>query len=285
MPGKKDYTHTEVDDPTVIREEILQHSTLENIDASLFEFVENMSIHAATNKGFKKVPVIWTSAERSFQIKQDKDLRDDSGAHILPVISIERSNVTKDLQKKGSVFGNVPGAGSLTVARKINQEKTKKFANADTFRLTSQRNFPRKNGKVVYQTATMPLPVYIDVQYNIKIRTEYQQQLNEIVTPFVNIGQGINYFLLNRNGHRYEAFMQPGFDLESNITSLGEEERRYETQMSVKVLGYLIGDDKNQNPPKIVYRESFVDIKIGRERVIVGDIPTHISSDKAGFRD
>jgi len=55
--------------------------------------------------------------------------------------------------------------------------------------------------------------------------------------------------------------------------------------MSVKVLGYLIGDDKNQNPPKIVYRESFVDIKIGRERVIVGDIPTHISSDKAGFRD
>ncbi len=145
MPRKKDHTHTEVDDPSIIKEEILQHSTLENIDASLFEFVENMNIHTTTNKGFKKVPVIWTSAERAFQIKQDKDLRDGSGAHILPAISIERSNITKDLQKKGAIYGNVPGAGSLTVARRINQEKTKKFANADAFRLTSQRNFPRKN--------------------------------------------------------------------------------------------------------------------------------------------
>ena len=51
--------------------------------------------------------------------------------------------------------------------------------------------------------------------------------------------------------------------------------------MSIKVLGYLIGNDKNQNGPKVVRRENFVDVKIGRERVIVGDIPDHI--DKRGF--
>lgn len=285
MPSKKDYTYTEVDDPSRVQEMEIQPSTIENIDASLYEFIEAMNVHASTNKGFKKVPVIWTSAERSFQIKNNKDLRDDTGAYILPAISIERNNVTKDLQRKGGVFGNVPGAGRKTIARRINQEKTKKFANANAYRIRGQKNYPRKNEKVVYETITMPLPVYIDLQYNIKIRTEYQQQLNEIVTPFINLGGGINYFVLNRNQHRYEAFVQPGFDLDSNIVNLGEEERRYETQMSIKVLGYLIGNDKNQNGPKVVRRENFVDVKIGRERVIVGDIPEWISPDKATFRD
>ncbi len=285
MPTDKDYTYTEVDDPSKVQEIEIQPSTMENIDVALYDFIEKMDIYSSTNKGFKKVPVIWTSAERSFQIKNNKDLRDDTGAYILPAISIERSNVTKDLQRKGGVFGNVPGAGRRTIARRINQEKTKKFANADAFRLRGQKNYPRKNAKVVYETITMPLPVYIDLEYNIKVRTEYQQQLNEIVTPFLNLGGGINYFTISRNQHKYEAFVQSGFGLESNITNLGEEERRYETQMSIKVLGYLIGNDKNQNGPKLVRRENFVDVKIGRERVVLGDIPDHISSDKATFRD
>ena len=285
MPRKEDHTYTEVDDPSIIKETIIELSTVENIDGALFEYVSNMGIHATTNKGFKKVPVVWTSAERAYQIKQNRDLRDSTGTYILPAISIERSNITKDLQRKGSIYGNVSDSTRITVARRINQEKTKKFANAEAFRLKGQHNFPRKNGQVVYETITMPLPVYVDVEYNIKIRAEYQQQLNEIVTPFLNIGKGINYFLINRNGHRYEAFMQPAFGLESNIASMGEEERKYETQMSVKVLGYLIGNDKNEEPPKVVRRENFVDVKIGRERVILGDIPDHISSDKATFRD
>jgi hypothetical protein len=285
MPRKENHTYTEVDDPSIIKETILELSTIENIDGALFEFINNMGIHTSTNKGFKKVPVLWTSAERAYQIKQDEDLRDASGTHVLPVISIERNNITKDPQKKGAMYGNASSDQRITVARRINQEKTKKFANAEAHRLRSQHNFPKKNKQVVYETITMPMPVYIDVQYNIKIRAEYQQQLNEIVTPFVNIGRGINYFLVSRNGHRYEAFMQPGFDLDSNITNLGEEERRYETQMSVKVLGYLIGNDKNEDPPKLVRRENFVNVKIGRERVIFGDIPDHISSDKADFRD
>ena len=287
MPRKQeDNTYTEAEDPSIIKEELFHASTLENIDASLFEFVnDRMNIHSTTNKGFKKVPVIWTSAERAYQIKQNEDLRDSMGAHILPVISIERGSTTKDLQRKGAIFGNVPGAGRLTISRRINQEKTKKFANTDSFRLRQQHNFPRKNKKIVYQTISMPLPVYVDIQYNIKIRTEYQQQLNEITTPFLNLGRGLNYFVLARNGHRYEAFVQPEFNLDSNILELGEEERRYETQLSIKVLGHLMGDDKNENQPKLIYRENFVDVKIGRERVVVGDIPDHISPDKLSFRD
>jgi hypothetical protein len=85
--------------------------------------------------------------------------------------------------------------------------------------------------------------------------------------------------------HTYEGFIESDFSLDTNITNLSDEERRYETKINIKVLGYLIGDDKNQNTPKIVYRENAVDVRIGRERVIVGDKPWNISPEKVKYRD
>ena len=55
----------------------LQPSSLETIDTGLHRFVnEELNLHVKTNKGFEKVPVIWLGAERSYQIKHKKELRD-----------------------------------------------------------------------------------------------------------------------------------------------------------------------------------------------------------------
>ena len=46
-------------------------STLETIDSALFEWLDNeLNIFATTNKGWKKVPIIWSGTERSSQIKK-----------------------------------------------------------------------------------------------------------------------------------------------------------------------------------------------------------------------
>ena len=55
----------------------------------------------------------------------------------------------------------------------------------------------------------------------------------------------------------------------------------YETVIDIKTLGYVIGEDKNQEQPKVVIRENAVEVKIPRERVIYGDMQEHI--DKRGF--
>ena len=55
----------------------------------------------------------------------------------------------------------------------------------------------------------------------------------------------------------------------------------YETKIDIKTLGYVIGEDKNQEQPKVVIRENAVEVKFPRERVIFGEIPEHI--DKRGF--
>ena len=74
----------------------LEPSKIETVDFALYEWVDKtMDIHATTNKGFGKVPVVWVSGERSFQIKNRKELRDAEGSLIFPVISVERTAINK----------------------------------------------------------------------------------------------------------------------------------------------------------------------------------------------
>ena len=279
-----------------LKEIPFQPSTLETVDYAVYKWLdEELNLFTSMHEGWKKVPVIWAAAERSFQVKNNKDLRDEDGTLIFPLITIERTNVVKDLSKKGSIYANVPPVddekgGTITVARRIQQKKTSNFANADTFRRRAngrvgirQQNFPRNNKKIVYETITIPIPVYLDITYTIAIKTEYQQQMNELVTPFMTTTGGINYFTVNHDGHRFESFIQGDINLENNISSMEEEHRKYKTKIDIKTLGYIIGEDKNQEQPKIVIRENAVEVKFPRERVIYGDIPSYGGhKDKAG---
>ena len=276
--NKKDYGFTEVSDPSLIKEEILHPSNLEDIDTAVYDFLKVLSIHTDTNTGRKEVPITWVSAERSFQVKNNPDLRDTNDVFVLPAIMIERTNITKELGRKGGIYGNIaqPGhgpRGRITIARRIVADKTQDNANAVAKRLYNKSTYKYKNQKVVYETVTMPMPIYVTVEYSVSLRSEYLQQMNDMMTPFINSGLGINYVPLHRNGHTYELFLQDSYSAENNISSLAEEERKYETKLSFKVLGYIIGNDKNDELPKIETKQNFVTVKIGRERVIVGDSP------------
>ena len=275
-------------------------STLETVDYAMYNWLsDELKLFTTTNDGWERVPVIWASAERAYQVKRDDDLRDIDGALVLPIITIERANVTKDLSRKGTAWGNVPPVndekgGSITIARRIKQDKTANFANADSWRRThesgtKQRTFPTRDkfgylkptNKVVYETITIPMPVYLDITYSISIKTEYQEQMNDLTTPFMTRTGGINYFTVSHDGHRFESFIQGDISQDNNVSSMDTEHRTYETKIDIKTLGYIIGEDKNQEQPKIVVRENAVEVKLPREKVIFGDLPEHIK--KGGF--
>ena len=302
MPTKSDKYPKDSSDPNIVSETTIQPSTIENIDFAMFEYIdEQLNLFTDTNKGFKKTPVTWISSERAHQVKNKRELRDSNGSLILPIITVERTDITKDPARKGIFQANIPPindyrGGSITINKRINQDKTANFANADALRRMNvndasggsrhdrrgQINFPNpEQNKIVYQTMSIPLPVYIDVEYKITLRTEYQQQMNQLVTPFITKTGAINSFLLKKNEHRYEAFIQESFSQDNNVSSLDEAERMYQTSVTIKVLGYLIGEDKNQEKPKVVIRENAVQIRMPRERVITADqVPT---IDKRGF--
>ena len=285
-----------------IREIPFQPSTLETIDYAMYNYLnEELNLFSSTHDGWDKVPIIWSSAERSYQLKHDKDLRDEDGALILPLITIERTSVIKDPASKGTVWANVPPVddikgGSITIARRIQQEKTSNFANADAARAVggvarygdgrnkgNQSNFPIGNKKIVYETISIPIPVYLDINYSITIQTEYQQQMNELITPFATKTGGINYFIIKHDGHRFEAFFQPDFTFGNNTSAMDADRRKYETSIGIRVLGYIVGQDKNQEQPKIVIRENAVEYKFSRERTIFGEIPEDIDRRNQSF--
>tara|TARA_Y100000592_G_C5458458_1_gene312666 strand:+ start:861 stop:1772 length:912 start_codon:yes stop_codon:yes gene_type:complete len=289
MPPDRKYT--EIDGANdILREIPFMPSSIETIDVAFNKYIdEELNLSAGTNKGFEKVPVLWISAERAFQIKRDKGLRDSTGVLKLPIITIERKGMSKDPQMKGVAFSHIPEindekGGRVVIARRIKQDKTSNFLNADSARKkgslssatvgSGQLNFPFKNpGKVVYETISMPMPTYVVVDYDVVIRTEYQQQINDLITPFITkVGQ-INNFFIRNEGHKYEGFIQNNFSQTSNVSQMGEDERMYETTISIKILGYLIGEGPNRERPKVTVRENAVEVKIPREQVIVGDIP------------
>jgi len=275
------------------KEQTLMPSTIETIDLAIYKLIdEEFNLHTKTNSGFKKVPVLWMSPERAVNSK-DKDIRDAVGKLKLPLITIDRMSFNKDPQFKGGwqahIFPDTNGPRGYRkhqrlVSRKIAQGPTRKFASSESGQFNGQQNYPIDNKKIVYEETYAPIPVWVTVNYSINLRTEYQQQMNDLMTPFATRTGLINALMADYNGHRYETFIQGDLATTNNSNNLGEEERSFATKVDLKVLGYLLGDGTNEEAPKLTIRETVVEVKLIRERTIVGDSKPWESDDDS-FRD
>ena len=254
-----------------LRELGMLASTIETIDHALVSWVkEDLKLSARTNEGFTAVPILWQAPERSYQIKNEKSLRDDGGALKLPLISVERTTVVKDPQRKGGfqaqIFSDKENGrtGRVVLAKRIKQDKTRNFAVAVGTRSNSdgdpQQHYPRTNKKIVIQSLSIPIPVYVNVDYKITIKTEYQQQMNQLVAPFIARTGQINSFIMKRNGHLYEAFIEQDFAHNNNVSNLEEEMRMFSTDVTIRVLGYLIGEGVNDDRPIVRIDENIVEV-------------------------
>ena len=263
-------------DKLTLKEVGMLSSTIEDIDYAIVSWLkEDLSLSATTNQGFNKVPVLWQAPERAFQVKNDKELRDDAGALKLPLISIERTSISKDPAKKGSFQAHLYSdkkngrPGRLVIAKRIVPDKTRNFAVASGTRTNTgasrQRYTKRVNKKIVIQTVSIPIPIYVDVEYKISIKAEYQQQINELTTPFITRPGQINAFTMKRKGHIYEGFVQSSFSQTNNAATMGEDSRLYSTEITINVLGYLVGDGENQDRPIARIDENVVEYQFPRE--------------------
>ncbi len=266
-------------------------STLENIDTALYKWVNELELATSTNDGLKETPIIWLGTERAFQIKNNKELRDNVGKLKLPIVTVNRDSVTKDPTFKGAFQADIPEAndfkgGAITIRRRVKQDKTRNFANADAARVQTGDETRRSgNNKIVYQEITIPAPVYVTVMYSIIIKTEYQQQMNDLVSSFITITGNINSDVIENDGWNYEIFIESNFAETKNVDNLAEQERLFETKVQIKTLGYLIGEGKNRIRPQYVERETRAQIRIVRERVIVGDKRPWLNNDDFEFKE
>jgi len=244
-------------------------STLETIDRAVFNFVnETLDISCRSNTGFEKVPVVWQGSERAWYTKKDPRKKDVLN---FPIITVARTGLSKDPTKKGIFQGNMPpgeNGASITIAKRIMQQKTKEFSNALSKRQTGQYNRKGKSPKVVYQFFRIPQVVHINPVYTTTLTSLYTQQMNEMLQPFITQTGNINYQVIEFDNYRYELFIDQNYDISDNSANLGEEQRRLETKITFNVIGYLFGKYVNDELPKIIVGESIVEYKFPKETVI-----------------
>ena len=254
-------------------------SNIEDIDFAITDWIKNdLRIITRTNEGLLTVPVLWQVPERSYQVKHKKALRDDADALKLPLISVDRIAILKDPQRKGGLQANLFATqknglpGRFVIARRIVQDKTRNFAVAAGTRTntsgTEQRYYPRVNKKVVVQTVSIPLPTYVNVEYKIVLKSEYQQQMNDMIAPFVVRPGQINTFVMKRNGHIYEGFVQQEYTHSNNVANLGEDMRMFNTEITIRVLGYLVGEGESSDQPIVRVDENTVEYQFPSESVV-----------------
>lgn len=257
-------------EPTI---DLTYASSIENVDFAFYDWLDKeLNLSCDTKDGFKKVPVIWVTPERAFQVKQNREFRDINGTINPPLLTIERTNITKDVKNNGVYYTNLPPKDNRhIISKRINQKKTSEFANADYQKQYGYVQFarPRKNEKVVYQFKSMLLPVYATFTYNLSIFTQFQQQMNELIQPFLARTGSTRYFIIERDGYKYECFIEGNIESRNNIASMEEEERRYISNITIKVLANLVSEGKNESDTIIKTFENAVELKIPRESLII----------------
>lgn len=255
--------------------ELTYASSIENVDFAFYDWLDlELNLSCNNKDGFKKVPVLWVTPERAFQVKQNKEFRDINGTLNIPMITIERMSMVKDQKLNATFFANInPKDNKHIISKRINQKKTSEFANADINKKTGGVNFisPKqyKNNKIVYKFNSMILPVYVQFTYTITIFTQFQQQMNELLQPFLANTGSTKYFLISRNGYKYECFIEPNFETKNNISTMEEEERRYISTITIKVLGVIVANGENQEDSIIKTYENAVELKLPREHIIL----------------
>ncbi len=90
--------------------------------------------------------------------------------------------------------------------------------------------------------------------------------MNDLIAPFITRTGQINSFVLKRDGHLYEAFIEQNFAQNNNVANLNEDTRIFQTEINIKVLGYLIGEGKNDDRPIVTIDENVVEVSYPQER-------------------
>ena len=97
------------------------------------------------------------------------------------------------------------------------------------------------------------------------LKSEYQQQINDMIAPFIARTGQINAFVMKRNGHLYEAFIDQGFTHTNNVNNLAEDMRMFTSEITINVLGYLIGEGASDDRPIVRIDENTVEITFPNE--------------------
>tara|TARA_R110000824_G_scaffold351180_1_gene538170 strand:- start:118 stop:921 length:804 start_codon:yes stop_codon:yes gene_type:complete len=260
-----------------LREQFFIESSIETMDKAVFNYIDSdLSLYTTRNGESEKVPIIWASAERSFQLKKQKEIRDNHETLIYPLITVYRESIERDVDNP--LF--VPGNNSFAIARRIMPFNTRKFANAAARKRFNVDNRKFENKKVVYETLYSENVTSVLAKYNITIKTSYLLDMNHLLNCFLTINNFREVKVVSQ-GHAYYMTFPLEFSFDKISENLDDAERSFETSFTVETRGALFARPENIDEAVLKTAQNAVNIQFNKERTIVGDIPAVVNGAKA----
>jgi hypothetical protein len=113
--------------------------TVEDVDRALFNlFDKDIPFFYKSKKEIKRIPVIFATGERFAVLRRKRPLRDNSGALILPLVSIMRSGIEQDVAR-----GMGPGQGApMVVKKRLSKDDPRYQALKNSKGMVNQDNLP-----------------------------------------------------------------------------------------------------------------------------------------------
>lgn len=232
--------------------------TVEDVDRSIFElFDKQLPFQYKHNDGQRRAPVIYASGERFAVLRRRKPLRDKSGALILPLISIMRTN----LQQAHAYGGGISDTKPQVVRRRLSEKdplyqrllNKSGFDNSDDLAIegvpkpgaiaTRSRTIGRNNERAIYEVITLPPVKYFTATYEVTFWAQYTQQMNDMVSSLMHLYQWNpqrTFRLETPKGYWFVAYVGEQLTTGDNFDNFTDEERLVKYSFEVTVPAYQV---------------------------------------------
>jgi len=258
---------------------VIPPCTIEDVDRAMFNlFNEELELQYEKQGETKRVPVVFATGERFALLRRKLPLRDKAGTLVLPVVSITRSGIEKDVSRgmgtnqqneiviKRRISDKDPEYQRLVNKEKIQNQSDRATSSNYISQLTgapdgsgampgtvaTRRNIssaalpPQISNKPsagIYEIITIPAPRYFLASYEITVWTQYMQQMNDLLTVILSSGhtnQVQTFRIESPKGYYFVAYLTSGINSANNFDNFTDDERVVKSSFNMEVVGYII---------------------------------------------
>jgi len=255
--------------------------TVEDVDRAIFSlFDKDLDLFYKHEGSIVRVPIVFATGERFAILSRNKPLRDANDTLILPLISIARGAVSKEMAKGTSTNQTAP----VVIKRRISKEDPiyQRIINKEDLQnqddrahsshqignrgmgtepgmLSSRRGAVRENsayrtGRLleksgnnnIYEIFELPCVKYYTATYDITIWAQYTQQMNDLLMSIINsshTNSKITFRIESDKGYYFVAYLDGDFSADNNFTDFTDSERIVKYSFSMSVPAYILNPD------------------------------------------
>ena len=252
--------------------------TIEDVDKALFNlFDKDLDLFYKHDGSVVRVPVVFATGERFAILSRNKPLRDANDTLILPLVSIARSTIQKDMSRGAATNQTAP----VTVKRRLsptdpmyqrimNKEALKNQDDrADGSHILGERGAGTKPGQIatrrglnetaaeyrsgrllkpvgnnnIFEIFELPRALYYTATYDVTIWTQYTQQMNDLLTSFMtapHTGSKISFRIETDKGYYFVAYLDGDISPNTNFDEFTDNERLVKYTFNMSVPAYIV---------------------------------------------